>query len=859
MSTLIRLLNGTSLSRDAGFMASPSNVHNPGVRLGFMNGLEITTSQVDTGMAFVEITRTNVSPNETFLLPVLVNAAETIDTTGTGWIIISVDQTKINDGSANAADGSGIATVEKVTSLPSSNYLILATLASGVIADAREWARISETAIPDTIHYATDSGAADAYVMTLGGISELIDGQHYRFKATAANTGASTLNVNSFGAKSIRKTSNAVLASGDIKAGAMVEAMYDASNDWFQMTSQLGNAPGADVLVGASATDTTPGYLDDKIEADFGLEKIIQNPAGNETILIQPTAKSGNIVVMPAGETITITDEHPLQSYIDDDETGKVKILDGSTIGDQANQLGFVLTSGSGDVEVKGFDTGDANEFYQGDSTTDHITSNTTPTSLKTSLTNQDAPALDASDGTHQTTATTNLNSYAYQMLEFDVGDASFATNTLDLVEILVEANGGGTTLTDGWNVNLWNFTTSQWEEVGASTLAFGTDESITDLSKMRTVASIADYVDGTGEMYLLLQSADVSDGANAINIASDFARIIVSQGVKVQTGGTVYNLEDDLIPGKTYYPALVGSHSSNTIGGGVASGVAYSIGSSSVSLAYLSRVSNNENFAGYFHGNLTLKLRKVGAGQTAVIYLIRTNNDSATISSTVGQGFPGCQVVEKWTLSAASMSTTATEYEFALNKYLPKGQYYILMTTDNQAISGTNYFTVSAATAAYSGSNIWDYDLTTPRWDSSTSDPIWVGCTSGDDYTPDPDGVKGHIARTLYEPGAQRSGIAVGEHELDLTPRKQVALFSNAGFTFGANTNDAISGDYLKVVTGFRAREIYTEAGDLVYAEGIRGTASNNASIGFIEDDGFTITANGSATSSFSYYIAKS
>ena len=138
MSVITQILNGTNLNRDAGFSSLVSSYIKEGVRSSFGNDLVITTNQCDTGMAFIECTRTSVTPNEIFLVPVLVDVAETIDTSGDGYIIIELDQAKINDGSANSLDGTGIATVKKVSSLPSANFLELASLASGVITDTRE-------------------------------------------------------------------------------------------------------------------------------------------------------------------------------------------------------------------------------------------------------------------------------------------------------------------------------------------------------------------------------------------------------------------------------------------------------------------------------------------------------------------------------------------------------------------------------------------------------------------------------------------------------------------------------------------------------------------------------------------------
>lgn len=65
-------------------------------------------------------------------------------------------------------------------------------------------------------------------------------------KVTNANTGASTLNVNSLGAKSIKKNVIEDLAADDIKAGQVLPLIYDGTN--FQIVGGGGTGGGGDVL-----------------------------------------------------------------------------------------------------------------------------------------------------------------------------------------------------------------------------------------------------------------------------------------------------------------------------------------------------------------------------------------------------------------------------------------------------------------------------------------------------------------------------------------------------------------------------------------------------------------------------------
>ncbi len=89
--------------------------------------------------------------------------------------------------------------------------------------------------------YVADTGAANAYAIAPSPvISAYTTGQIFTFKAANTNTTASTLNVNTLGAKAIKKTDGtAALIAGDIVAGQLVIVEYDGTN--FQMLSPVAN------------------------------------------------------------------------------------------------------------------------------------------------------------------------------------------------------------------------------------------------------------------------------------------------------------------------------------------------------------------------------------------------------------------------------------------------------------------------------------------------------------------------------------------------------------------------------------------------------------------------------------------
>ena len=98
---------------------------------------------------------------------------------------------------------------------------------------------IDSSLISDNYNFAADAQASDAYVMDLPGVSSLVlaVGQMFTFTANTANTDAATLNVESTGAKTIKKLHDQDLETGDIEAGQVVIVVYDGAN--MQMTSQL--------------------------------------------------------------------------------------------------------------------------------------------------------------------------------------------------------------------------------------------------------------------------------------------------------------------------------------------------------------------------------------------------------------------------------------------------------------------------------------------------------------------------------------------------------------------------------------------------------------------------------------------
>ena len=94
------------------------------------------------------------------------------------------------------------------------------------------------------VRYAVDTGAANAYVVSLPYTPTLTDGLNFLWKATNANTGASTININGLGAKSLILASGQELVDGDILNNQQLWCSYNSVDDKVRILSQSSSAGG---------------------------------------------------------------------------------------------------------------------------------------------------------------------------------------------------------------------------------------------------------------------------------------------------------------------------------------------------------------------------------------------------------------------------------------------------------------------------------------------------------------------------------------------------------------------------------------------------------------------------------------
>lgn len=89
--------------------------------------------------------------------------------------------------------------------------------------------------------YAITTGSANAYAATLNPVPVLVDGIGVVIKIHAANTGASTLNLNGLGAKPIIDSKGYQVKAGKLLYGRIYSLKYDGAN--FQLQGEGGEIP----------------------------------------------------------------------------------------------------------------------------------------------------------------------------------------------------------------------------------------------------------------------------------------------------------------------------------------------------------------------------------------------------------------------------------------------------------------------------------------------------------------------------------------------------------------------------------------------------------------------------------------
>jgi len=143
-----------------------------------------------------------------------------------------------------------------------------AIVVAGNDATAAQYNNLRKDIVRAGGDYAVSGGAANVQTLSIDAqYDAYVAGDVLVFKAGFTNTGAITLNVNSKGAKSIKKQAGAALEAGDITANQIVVATYNGTD--FLMSSILGSqmtTAQKAILVGGVASDADALHTHDDLK-----------------------------------------------------------------------------------------------------------------------------------------------------------------------------------------------------------------------------------------------------------------------------------------------------------------------------------------------------------------------------------------------------------------------------------------------------------------------------------------------------------------------------------------------------------------------------------------------------------------
>lgn len=124
--------------------------------------------------------------------------------------------------------------------------------------------------INDYFGYASATGTDTIVLTVLSKVSAYQAGQKFTFKTVATSTGSVTLNVNSLGAKTIKKRDIATgtviaLEAGDIVNGGIYSVRYDGTDFQLVSTDAGGGSAGMELLAVATASSSSSLVFDDTV------------------------------------------------------------------------------------------------------------------------------------------------------------------------------------------------------------------------------------------------------------------------------------------------------------------------------------------------------------------------------------------------------------------------------------------------------------------------------------------------------------------------------------------------------------------------------------------------------------------
>ncbi len=232
------------------------------------------------------------------------------------------------------------------------NFSNSSTVAAGDTVLATQYNNVRKDTVINAGDYNTSGGSSNAFTLTLDSqITAYVTGMVIKFKANFDITGACTINVNSIGAKTIKKKISFDLVAGDIKNGEIVVLQYDGTN--FQMVSNGatrlkfgGNGSDGALTISAGTTTINLG----------GVKQLIKNYSSisitgtGQLAFSNPHADGTEIILKCSGDVTLTSSTAPNIEVSGLGSTGGVvgtPGTNGNFILDSSNHFGTNATIGS--------------------------------------------------------------------------------------------------------------------------------------------------------------------------------------------------------------------------------------------------------------------------------------------------------------------------------------------------------------------------------------------------------------------------------------------------------------------------------------------------------------------------------
>jgi hypothetical protein len=289
--------------------------------------------------------------------------------------------------------------------------------------------------------YATANGSANTYKAYLPSIDSLQEGLFVNLKINVDNTEASTLDINSFGAKSIKGPDGTDLSAGDLSMDRVVSLVYNGSE--FQ-------------ILAAGTTNSSMSSVDDATNKNtsnhFRTLDILQSQHAGATIIESGWVDSfGNANEIGADETNSTGESHDNVNKLYEGSTGSTNQNSDRDYTTESNYLEQEWTNSNQNTSQATVASG----------TTVTLSSGVWPTNAENARISFDSGTtffdIDSRDSNTQltlaTSATNATSDYIIRMSEFDTGTVQLNGNGASPTTLTISASGG--TMTGGgtgWN-----------------------------------------------------------------------------------------------------------------------------------------------------------------------------------------------------------------------------------------------------------------------------------------------------------------------------------------------------------------------------------------------------------------------